>query len=115
MLDAAAAAGLTVIRTWAFNEGAAQWNALQPAPGQFCDRVFRALDWVVAEAGRRGLKLLLNLTNYLPDYGGMLQYVRWVGAASAAPTGGLLGGVGDMAWRGLVRFGTPANRQLGGG
>lgn len=31
-LDAAVGLGLTVIRTWAFADGA-QWNALQPAPG----------------------------------------------------------------------------------
>ena len=63
-LDDAAEAGLTVVRCWAFADGMAQWNALQPAPGVFQERVFRALDFVMAEAGRRGLKLLLALTNY---------------------------------------------------
>ena len=33
ILDDAQAAGLSVIRTWAFNDGQA-WNALQPAPGE---------------------------------------------------------------------------------
>lgn len=33
VLDDAKAAGLTVVRTWAFNDGP-EWNALQPAPGQ---------------------------------------------------------------------------------
>ena len=33
ILDAAAKAGLTVIRTWAFNDGEKEWNALQPRPG----------------------------------------------------------------------------------
>lgn len=32
VLDDAKAAGVRVIRTWAFNDGQ-EWNALQPAPG----------------------------------------------------------------------------------
>jgi hypothetical protein len=37
VLDAMAATGLAVLRTWAFNDGEAQWNALQPRPGAlFC-------------------------------------------------------------------------------
>ncbi|GAB4817240.1 hypothetical protein N2152v2_004286 [Parachlorella kessleri] len=77
VLNSIAASGLTVVRTWAFNDGASQWNALQTQPGEFAESVFRALDFVVAEAGKRGLKLLLDLTNYWQDYGGMLQYVTW--------------------------------------
>lgn len=34
------------------------------------------LDWVVAEAGRLGIKLIMSLTNYWNDYGGMPQYAR---------------------------------------
>ena len=34
VLDDIKAAGVKVIRTWAFNDGQ-EWNALQPAPGQF--------------------------------------------------------------------------------
>lgn len=33
VLDAMVATGLTVLRTWAFNDGESQWNALQPRPG----------------------------------------------------------------------------------
>ncbi|MFS7900818.1 putative mannan endo-1,4-beta-mannosidase [Helianthus anomalus] len=49
MLQVAAKMGLTVCRTWAFNDG--DYNALQVAPGQFDERVFKALDYVIAEAG----------------------------------------------------------------
>jgi mannan endo-1,4-beta-mannosidase len=76
VLDDLAAAGVTVVRTWAFADGP-QWNALQPEPGVYDERVFRGLDWVVAEAGRRGLRLVLPLVNYWRDYGGMGQYVAW--------------------------------------
>ena len=32
--------GLTVLRTWAFNDGA-QWNSFQPTPGVLDERVLR--------------------------------------------------------------------------
>lgn len=85
VLDDLEAAGVTVVRTWAFNDGPDQWNALQPSPGVFDERVFRALDLVVYEAGRRGLRLLFNLINFWEDYGGMKQYVRWSRAARGLP------------------------------
>lgn len=76
VLDTAVECGMSVIRTWAFANGE-QWNALQPGPGDYDERVLRGLDYVVDAAGRRGLTLILALTNYWPDYGGMDQYVRW--------------------------------------
>ncbi len=75
VLDQAKAAGLTVIRTWAFCDGA-EWNALQPAPGEWDERVFAALDWLLAEAAARGLRVVLALSNYWAAYGGVKQYVR---------------------------------------
>ena len=75
VLDAMQALKLTVLRTWAFCDGP-EWNALQPSAGVFNERVFAALDWVVAEAGKRQLRVMLALTNYWPAYGGMAQYVR---------------------------------------
>lgn len=75
MFRAAAEMGLTVCRTWAFNDGS--YNALQLSPGHFDERVFKALDRVVAEAGRHGVRLILSLANNLEAYGGKTQYVRW--------------------------------------
>lgn len=46
--------------------------------GQFDERVFAGLDFVLAEAGKRGLNLILALTNNWTPYGGMPQYVRFV-------------------------------------
>lgn len=91
VLDAATAAGLTVIRTWAFCDGP-QWNALQPSPGVLDERVFRSLDWLLAEAAARGLRLLLVFTNYWRDYGGMAQYVAWARQQRGEQ-------VGRVAWR----------------
>eukprot|EP00198_Chlamydomonas_reinhardtii_P000888 XP_001690223.1 carbohydrate hydrolase-related protein [Chlamydomonas reinhardtii] len=77
VLDDAQRLNLTVLRCWAFCDGPDEWNALQREPGQLCEHVLEGLDWLVEEAGRRGLRLLLVLTNYWPDYGGMPAYVRW--------------------------------------
>ncbi|XP_062106011.1 mannan endo-1,4-beta-mannosidase 2-like [Humulus lupulus] len=75
MLEAGSKMGLTVCRTWAFNDGT--YNALQMSPGVFNERVFKALDYVIAEAGQRGIRLLLALVNNLQAYGGKTQYVKW--------------------------------------
>lgn len=75
MLQTGANMGLTVCRTWAFNDG--EYNALQISPGRFNERVFKALDHVVAEAGQHGIRLLLSLVNNLQAYGGKTQYVNW--------------------------------------
>ena len=74
VLDKAAALGMTVMRTWAFDDTP---KGLQIAPGIFNEEAFQALDYVVAEAGRRGIYLLLALTNYWSDYGGVESYVKW--------------------------------------
>lgn len=81
VLDKAVDRGLNTLRTWAFNDGADEWNALQPAAGEWSEEVFRGLDYVIREAGRRGIRLILPLVNYWPDYGGMDQYVAWSGTA----------------------------------
>lgn len=75
-LDSAQKMGVAVIRTWAFNDGTG-WNALQEQPGVYNETVFRGLDLVIVECAKRGLKLMLTLTNYWKDFGGMKQYVRW--------------------------------------
>ncbi|CAD5164860.1 unnamed protein product [Musa acuminata subsp. malaccensis] len=67
--------GLTVCRTWAFNDGAD--HALQVSLGIFDERVFEALDWVIVEAQKHGIRLLLSLVNNLQLYGGKTQYVKW--------------------------------------
>ncbi|CAN6443642.1 unnamed protein product [Victoria cruziana] len=84
MLQAGAKMGLTVCRTWAFND--AGYNALQLKPGKFDERVFKALDRVIAEARYHGIRLILCLVNNLHAYGGKAQYVQWAweeGSASS--------------------------------
>ncbi|KAL3513335.1 hypothetical protein ACH5RR_026052 [Cinchona calisaya] len=71
----AAAAGLTVSRTWAFSDGGGQ--ALQMSPGVYDERVFQALDFVVSEARKYGIHLILSLSKNYKDFGGRPQYVIW--------------------------------------
>lgn len=73
--EQAAAHGLNVARTWAFNDG--QYKALQTSPGVYDEQVFQALDFVVSEAKKYGLRLILSLVNNYVNFGGKAQYVQW--------------------------------------
>ncbi|XP_057513418.1 mannan endo-1,4-beta-mannosidase 6-like isoform X1 [Actinidia eriantha] len=75
----ASSVGLTVCRTWAFNDG--QWRALQKSPSVYDEGVFKALDFVVSEAKKYKIRLILSLTNNWDAYGGKAQYVKWGKAA----------------------------------
>ncbi|KAK9289459.1 hypothetical protein L1049_007614 [Liquidambar formosana] len=75
----ASSVGLTVCRTWAFNDG--QWRALQKSPSVYDEDVFKALDFVVSEAKKYKIRLILSLTNNWDAYGGKAQYVKWGKAA----------------------------------
>lgn len=71
----ASSVGMTVCRTWAFNDG--QWRALQISPGVYDQAVFKGLDFVVSEAKRYGVRLILSFVNNWDPYGGKKQYVKW--------------------------------------
>jgi mannan endo-1,4-beta-mannosidase len=96
VLDKAAANGFNVVRTWAWMDIGNQdgtnsvwgadkgvyfqyWDGTKPAYNDGANGLQR-LDYVVAAAKARGLKLVLPLTNNWSDFGGMDQYVRWAGA-----------------------------------
>ncbi|KAF7091365.1 hypothetical protein CFC21_093956 [Triticum aestivum] len=76
VLDQASRLGATVIRTWAFNDGGSN-RPLQTTPGVYSEDVFVGLDFVIAEAKKRGLYLILSLVNNWGDFGGKKQYVQW--------------------------------------
>lgn len=71
--------GMTVVRTWGFHDGADSLDTavIQHGPGKFNERALRGLDYVLLQAQRHGIRLLLPLVNGWDDYGGMNQYVRW--------------------------------------
>ncbi|MFS7983716.1 putative mannan endo-1,4-beta-mannosidase [Helianthus anomalus] len=76
VLQDAANAGLSVCRTWAFADGGG-YNALQISPGVYNELVFQGLDFVVAEARKYGIRLILSFVNNYKDFGGRPQYVEW--------------------------------------
>ncbi|CAH9087069.1 unnamed protein product [Cuscuta epithymum] len=67
--------GLTVARTWAFSDGG--YKPLQYAPGRYNEDMFKGLDFVIAEARRYGIKVILSLANNYDSFGGKKQYVNW--------------------------------------
>lgn len=59
--------------------------AIQTAPGVYNEDPLRGLDFLVAEAGRRDMKLVVFLNNFWDWSGGMPQYLAWANGG-AAPT-----------------------------
>ncbi|KAL0463372.1 UNVERIFIED_CONTAM: putative mannan endo-1,4-beta-mannosidase 9 [Sesamum latifolium] len=71
----AAKSGMNVGRTWAFSDGG--YRALQTAPGSYNEDMFKDLDFVVSEAKKHGIYLILSLVNNWEGFGGKKQYVQW--------------------------------------
>ncbi|KAK7284450.1 hypothetical protein RJT34_19196 [Clitoria ternatea] len=67
--------GLNVARTWAFDDGGNK--AFQTAPGSYNENVFKGLDFVISEAGKIGVRLILSFVNNWNDYGGKSMYLQW--------------------------------------
>lgn len=85
-LDQAVEMGLRAVRTYAFSDGSGstlRTPPLQYRASGFSEHVFKALDYIVWQAGRRSLKLVLPLVNYGSDGGGVAQYHRWAAAYDA--------------------------------
>jgi len=82
VLDDAQKMGLNAIRVWGFMEGISHNHTMQAAPGKFTppvgvDSALERLDFTVAEAKKRGIRVVIALTNNWGDFGGMPQYVKW--------------------------------------
>ncbi|CAI9099603.1 OLC1v1036451C1 [Oldenlandia corymbosa var. corymbosa] len=81
----ASAAGLSVCRTWAFSDGGDR--ALQISPGTYDERVFQGLDFVISEARKYGIRLILSFVNNYNDFGGRGQYAQWARNSGAQISG----------------------------
>ncbi|KAJ0976501.1 hypothetical protein J5N97_018466 [Dioscorea zingiberensis] len=75
VLRQASAYGMTVVRTWAFSDGG--YRPLQASPGFYNEETFKGLDFVISEANKYGLRLILSLVNNFKAFGGKSQYVEW--------------------------------------
>lgn len=79
ILDKAQAHGLDVLRTWAHPVSAPY--ALASGPGVYNEDVFRGLDYLLDEARKRGVRLLLALTDNWQPTGGADQFLSWAGGS----------------------------------
>jgi len=88
VLDEMAARGMTVLRTWAFQDDSGRSDCLQCAPirqlgpsdspvSYLRESTFRGLDELLVEAAARGIRVILTLANNWDDFGGMRRYTLW--------------------------------------
>ncbi|KAI3980904.1 hypothetical protein MKX01_025469 [Papaver californicum] len=75
-LEEASRLRMNVVRTWAFSDGTS-YKPLQSSPGSYNEDMFKGLDFVISEAKRNGIYLILSLANNYENYGGRKQYVQW--------------------------------------
>lgn len=68
-MQEAAAAGLTVIRTWAHTTNPDY--PLQESPGKYNEKALFALDTVIDEARRAGLRVIPTFVDNWKYYGGV--------------------------------------------
>ena len=87
-LDSARNLHQQVIRTWAFLDGEPHngvvyqsWNAETQSAKYHEDGLAR-LDYVIAAAAERGIRLILPLINNWKDLGGVPAYQNWLGLAT---------------------------------
>lgn len=71
--------GLTVLRTWAFDNSTTDPNAFQTGLGQYNEAAFQKLDYIMASAQRHHIRIILTMENYWNDYGGIQQMTSWLG------------------------------------
>ncbi|KAG0502766.1 hypothetical protein HPP92_002838 [Vanilla planifolia] len=85
--EQASAVGLTVCRTWAFNDGDGEpcryhlLFMMNKSSRWYRSHFKEALDFVVSEAKKYKVRLILCLANNWEAYGGKAQYVKWANAA----------------------------------
>lgn len=89
-LDFLVSKGVTNLRVLAGAEGSGMLSGrervgppLQPREGVFDEKVFRGLDYLLSEMGKRHMKAVLYLSNNWEWSGGFLQYLNWHGLLSA--------------------------------
>ncbi|KAI6688822.1 hypothetical protein NL676_025650 [Syzygium grande] len=67
--------GLSIARTWAFSDGG--YMPLQSSPGSYNEQMFQGLDFVISEAKKFEIKLVLSLVDNYEALGGKRRYVEW--------------------------------------
>ncbi|KAL4519468.1 hypothetical protein Ndes2526A_g01925 [Nannochloris sp. 'desiccata'] len=80
LLDRAQFHGLNVLRTWA--HPVSPPYALAEAPGKYNENIFRGLDYLLDEARKRGVRVLLALTDNWQQTGGADEMLSWATGVS---------------------------------
>ncbi len=94
-LDRLQGLGVNNLRVLGASEACAVAGTVKPviqeAPGVYNEDVLAGLDFLIQEAGRRGMTLVVFLNNYWDWSGGVPQYLSW---ATGSPAIGL----GQLEW-----------------
>lgn len=83
-------AGVTVVRTWGFYDGAPQYNgdiSLQPSAGEYSEENLVLFDEMIAKGKEHNVKFVIALTNYWSQLGGICQYNEWAGESGCNLSG----------------------------
>ena len=73
--------GISVVRFWAFGEGFV--GGIQPQSGITDENQLKHLDAIFSIATEEGVLLMPVLGNYWEDYGGVPQYLAWLGLSGS--------------------------------
>jgi mannan endo-1,4-beta-mannosidase len=89
LLGTAASNHFNVVRMWSFDDidvpssnnsfYLQYWNGSAPAYNDSATTGLANVDYAIYRAGQLGIKLIIPFVNNWPDYGGMDQYVNWLG------------------------------------
>lgn len=77
----AARNGHTVLRTWAFNRNNEDSAFQRMVDGEivYQESTFQRFDYILDSARRHGIRVIVTLDNYWPDYGGIERATQWLG------------------------------------
>ncbi|KAK9821607.1 hypothetical protein WJX81_006064 [Elliptochloris bilobata] len=78
-MQAAAAAGLTVVRAFGHGHDLENHLILQPASGVYNETAFRGLDYILHQANLNGIRVLFTLADNWKTQDSKTNFVRWAG------------------------------------
>lgn len=81
-LEKAAAQGFNTVRAWV--APVSPQYALQSTPGEYNEAAFQGVDYLLDEARKNGMRVILSLTTNWSPTGGLPQYLEWAGSGNIA-------------------------------
>jgi hypothetical protein len=74
--------GATVLRTWGFNTENGNPHSFYNSDWTYNEEQFKEFDYVMVSAKRNGIKVIITLSNYWDDLGGIKKYTEHLGMSS---------------------------------